>query len=112
MRSIARISLLIVVLALSGTNIFGLDKQDTKKPPLQNSTAAMSGPGFTINPGKTALLIMDYENDIIGFLAENVRSPLIERANTILKAARQREDSGHLCRGPVSRGLSRGQSTE
>jgi nicotinamidase-related amidase len=89
MRSIARISLLIVVLALSGTNVFGLDKQDTKKAPLQSSTADLLKPGFTVNPAKTALLIMDYENDIIGMLADNARSPLIERANTILKAARQ-----------------------
>ena len=89
MRSITRISLLIVVLALSGANVFGLDKQETKKTPLQGSTAAKLKPELTINPEKTALLIMDYENDIIGMLAENVQSPMIERANTILKAARQ-----------------------
>jgi hypothetical protein len=31
MRSIARISLLVMLLALSGTNAFALDKQDAKK---------------------------------------------------------------------------------
>ena len=41
MRSIARMSLLILLLALSGTVVFGLEKQDTKKAPLQGSTAAM-----------------------------------------------------------------------
>ena len=85
MQSIARISLLVVLLALSVTNVFGLDKPDTKKAPLHGSNE----PGFTINPGKTAVLIMDYENDIIGMLPKEVRGPLVERADTILKAARQ-----------------------
>jgi nicotinamidase-related amidase len=85
MQSIARISLLVMLLVLSVTNVFGLDKQDTKKAPLHGGNE----PGFTVNPEKTAVLIMDYENDIIGMLPKEVRGPLIERANTILKAARQ-----------------------
>src|SRR5512135_633565 len=88
MRSLARISLLVVLLTLSGTNIFGLDKQDTKKAPHLGSTAVMIEPSFTINPDKTAVLIMDYENDIVGMLPEDVRVALIERASTILKEAR------------------------
>jgi hypothetical protein len=59
MRSIARIALLVVFLTLSETNIFGLDKQDTKKTPPQGSTAVMIEPAFTINPARTAVLIMD-----------------------------------------------------
>jgi nicotinamidase-related amidase len=89
MRSYARISLLIVLLILSGTNIFGFEKQDTKKAPPQGSTAVMIEPAFTINPAKTAVLIMDYENDIVGMLPEDVRGPLIERASALLKEARQ-----------------------
>ncbi len=89
MRSIARMSLIVVLLALSGTNAFGLDQQDTTKAPLHGSTAVMVEPGFIINPGKTAVLIMDYENDIVGMLPEDARGPLIERANAILKEARQ-----------------------
>ena len=89
MRSIARMSLLVVLLALTGTNAFGLDKQDTTKAPLQGSTVVAPEPGFTVNPGKTAVLIMDYENDIVAMLPENVRRPLIEKANTILKEARK-----------------------
>ena len=89
MRSIARISLLIMLLTLPGTNAFALDKQDTKKTGPQGSTAVMIDPAFTINPAKTAVLIMDYENDIVGMLPEDVRGPLIERASTILKEARQ-----------------------
>ena len=88
MRSIVRMSLFVVLLALSGTNVFGLDKPDTKKASPQSNTAAAE-PGFAINPEKTAVLIMDYENDIIGMLPENVRGPLIERANAILNKARQ-----------------------
>ena len=89
MRSIARMSLLVVLLALFGTNVFGFDQQDTKKAPLQGSTAVMIKPGFTINPEKTAVLIMDYENDIVDMLPVDVRGPLTERANTILKEARK-----------------------
>lgn len=88
MKSLARISLLVVLLTLSETAIFGLDKQDTKKAPPQGSTAVMIEPSFTINPDKTAVLIMDYENEIVGMLPEDVRGPLIERASTILKEAR------------------------
>jgi nicotinamidase-related amidase len=76
-------------LAMSGTNAIALDKQDTKKAPPQGSTAVMIDPAFTINPDKTAVLIMDYENDIVGMLPEDVRGPLIERASTMLKEARQ-----------------------
>ncbi len=88
MRSLVRISLLVVLLALSETNVLGLDKQDTQKTPSQGSAAVIIEPACAINPGKTAVLIMDYENDILGSLPEDVRSALIGRANTILKAAR------------------------
>jgi len=87
MKSIARLSLLIVILALSGTNVFALDRQDAKNP--QGNAAAKIKSELTINPEKTALLVMDYENDIIGMLAGNAKSALIERANTVLQAARQ-----------------------
>ncbi|HYA86377.1 MAG TPA: cysteine hydrolase [Nitrospirota bacterium] len=89
MRSIARISLLVMLLALSGANAFALDKQDTKKETPQESTAVIIEPAFTINPAKTAVLIMDYENDIVGMLPEDIRGPLIEKASMILREARQ-----------------------
>jgi nicotinamidase-related amidase len=89
MRSIARISLLVMLLALSGANAFALDKQDAKKEASQGSTAIIIEPAFTINPAKTAVLIMDYENDIVGMLPEDVRSPIIEKASMIVKEARQ-----------------------
>jgi nicotinamidase-related amidase len=89
MRSIARLTSLVVFLILSGTNVFGLDKPDTKKAPIQDRTTAVVEPRLTIDPEKTAVLIMDYENDIVGMIPESVRGSLIERANAILKKARQ-----------------------
>ena len=89
MRSIAHLSSLVVFLVLSAMNVFGLDKLDTKKAPIQDRTASMVEPGLTINPERTAVLIMDYENDIVGMFPEGVRGSLIERANAILKKARQ-----------------------
>ena len=89
MRSIAHLSSLVMFLVLSATNVFGLDKLETKKAPIQDRTAAMVEPGLTINPERTAVLIMDYENDIVGMFPEGVRGSLIERANAILKKARQ-----------------------
>jgi len=89
MRSIARLSSLVMILILSGTNVFALDKLDTKKAPTRERTAAIIEPGLAINPEKTAVLIMDFENDIVGMFPEGVRGPLIERANAILKKARQ-----------------------
>ena len=89
MRSIARIALLVSLPTLFGTNIFGLEKQDTIKAPPQGSMAVLIEPAFTINPARTAVLIMDYQNDILGMLPEDVRGPLIERATTILREARQ-----------------------
>lgn len=88
-RSIVRASLFIIfLLTLSGTNVVALDTQDAKKAP-PGSAAVIIEPAFTVNPAKTAVLIMDYQNDIVGMLPENVRGPLIESASTILKEARK-----------------------
>jgi nicotinamidase-related amidase len=78
-----------MLLTLSGTNSFALDKQDTTKTPPTGSAVVMIEPAFTIDPARTAVLVMDYENDIVGTIPEDVRGPLIERASTILKEARQ-----------------------
>jgi nicotinamidase-related amidase len=82
-------SLLVIILTLFGTNIFGVDKQDTIKAPPRGNAVVMIEPAFTINPAGTAVLIMDYENDIVGMLLEDIRGPLIERASTIIKEARR-----------------------
>ena len=49
----------------------------------------MIEPAFTLDPARTALLVMDYQNDIVGMLPENVRTPLIETAATLVKEARK-----------------------
>jgi nicotinamidase-related amidase len=78
-----------MLLALSGTAIFGSDRLETKKTPPRGNAVVLMEPAFAINPARTAVLIMDYENDIVGTLPEDVRGPLIERAGMILKEARQ-----------------------
>jgi len=88
MRYMVCVVLLCVVLALSGTSAFCLDQQDMKTALSRINAAAATASGFSVDPGKTALLIMDYENDIVGMLAEGVRNPMVERADVVLKAAR------------------------
>jgi nicotinamidase-related amidase len=96
MRTIVRISLLAVFLALSGTALFAADKQDVLKGAGMSEPAVSSAktavpiiPELTINSTRTAVLIMDYQNDIVSMLPENVQVPLLDRASTILKKARQ-----------------------
>jgi nicotinamidase-related amidase len=89
MRSLIRISLLIVLVSLSETAVFGLEQVEAQKALSQGAAAVIIEPAFAINPRKTAVLIMDYENDILGSLPEDVGGALIERAGTVLKAARQ-----------------------
>ena len=96
MRTIIRIALLVVSLALSGTAVFAMGMQDMPKSAgipesAANSakTAVLISPELTINSARTAILIMDYQNDIVGMLPENVQVPLLDRASTILQKARQ-----------------------
>jgi nicotinamidase-related amidase len=96
MRTIVRISLLVVSLVLWGTALFAVDKQETPKgadipKSAVNSakTVVLISPEFTINSARTAVLIMDYQNEIVSMLPENVQVSLLDRASTILKKARQ-----------------------
>jgi nicotinamidase-related amidase len=96
MRTIVRISLLAVSLILAGTVVFALDKQDAVKDPgkpasagASAKTAVLISPELTINSARTAVLIMDYQNDIVSMLPENVRVLLLDNAGVILKKARQ-----------------------
>ncbi len=43
---------------------------------------------LAIDKSRSAVLIMDYQNDIVGMLPPKVQAPLLERAATILKSAR------------------------
>ena len=96
MRTSVLISLLVVFLGLTGTALAAVDKQDTQKgagiPGSANTSARTSvliDPALTINTTRTAVLIMDYQNDIVSMLPENVQATLLDRAGAILKKARQ-----------------------
>ena len=96
MHTVTQISLLAVFLALSGTALYAADKQDMLKgagvPESAVSsakTAVLISPDLTINNTRTAVLIMDYQNDIVSMLPENVQGPLLDKASTILTKARQ-----------------------
>lgn len=96
MDRIIRILLPVVFLALSGSELFALDKQDIQNGG-RTPDSAMSGaqatvlvqPAFSLNTDRTAVLIMDYENDIVSMLPESVRLPMLEKASAILNASRQ-----------------------
>lgn len=44
---------------------------------------------LSIERGKTAVVIMDYQNDIVSFLPEAARNELMERAGAVLASARR-----------------------
>lgn len=96
MHRIVSILLSVIFLIFSGTDLLAVDKQDIQKSnrtpdPAVNGAQvrALISPEFSINNGRTAVLIMDYENDIVNMLPESVQIPLLEKAGTILNAARQ-----------------------
>ena len=89
MRIIARTALLFAVLMLSGAAIFALDKEDTQKATPKGRTSVLIEPELTIIPTKTAVLIMDYENDILGMMPDDALTALVERASMVLKEARK-----------------------
>jgi nicotinamidase-related amidase len=96
MRTIVRISAIIASLALSGTTLYAADKLEA----LKNSgasgsasqsakTAAVIASELALDSERTAVLIMDYQNDIMSMLPENVQASLLDNASAILKKARQ-----------------------
>ncbi len=89
MRTFVRTSLLFVVLLASASAAFAVDKEDTQKAPPKGGAFVLIEPEFTVNPAKTAVLIMDYENDILGMIPEDARTALVERAKTVLREARK-----------------------
>ena len=89
MRTFARISLVTLVLILSAGAVFAVDKQEAQKAVPKGSAVVLLEPELRINPARTALLIMDYENDIVGMLPEETRTAFVERAAAVLKEARQ-----------------------
>jgi len=89
MRSIAQTTLSVIVLMVLTSTTFALDKQDPQKAVPQGKTAVLIEPEFTVNKAGTAVLVMDFENDIVGSLPEDVRTPLLDRAAMVIKEARK-----------------------
>ncbi len=89
MKSIFRTILSGIVLIVLTSTAFALDKQDPQKAVPQGKTAVLIEPGFIVNKAATAVLVMDFENDIVGSLPEDVRVPLLDKASTVIKEARK-----------------------
>jgi nicotinamidase-related amidase len=84
MRIVSHISFFVALLALTGSAVFALEKE---APP--GRMAVLIEPGFSVNKSRTAVLIMDYENDIVSTIPQDARAALLERASVVLKEARQ-----------------------
>jgi len=74
-------ALVAMFLTPSATVLFASDKEEAAKVP--------APAGLSIDKSRTALLIMDYQNDIVGMLPEKEQGPLLERAASILTEARR-----------------------
>jgi nicotinamidase-related amidase len=84
MRRAFEVSFFVALLSLTGSAAFALD---TKVTP--GRMAVLIEPAFSVNRARTALLIMDYQNDIMGTIPPDARAALLERASVVLKEARQ-----------------------
>jgi nicotinamidase-related amidase len=96
MNRILKTLLLIMVLTLPGAVLFAVEKQEMQKGGRMADSAAPGAhatvliqPAFSLHADRTAVLIMDYENDIMGMLPEGVQMSLLDKAGAILKASRQ-----------------------
>ncbi len=87
MFKILRIAAMVLLLVIPATILFA-EKQEKGAPAGAQATMIVE-PAFTVNPARTAILIMDYENDIVGMMPKGIQEPLLENAAAILKAARQ-----------------------
>jgi nicotinamidase-related amidase len=96
MHKIISILSFVVFLILSGTELFAVNSQDMQLGGRMPDSAingaqttVLIQPAFSLNIARMAVLIMDYENDIVNMLPENVQTPLLEKASTILRASRE-----------------------
>jgi nicotinamidase-related amidase len=51
-------------------------------------SAPAGASAVTLDPARSALLVMDYQNDIVGMLPPKEQGPLLDRAEALLKGAR------------------------
>jgi|ERR1700693_1308519 len=81
MRTMMRILLLCVFLSAGNTVLAAAGKQEMEK--------GGSMPEIAFDHAHTAVLIMDYQNDIVSMLPEKEQPLLLDRASRILKESRQ-----------------------
>ncbi len=90
MRASIQVALLVgMSILFSASMISAVEKQEMLKAPPQGQASVLIEPALSIIPSKTALLIMDYENDIVGMVPEESRAGLLEKAGMVLKEARK-----------------------
>ena len=90
------IPLLVSILIPCGNSLFAVDTQGMQRgnrimdpAPIGGKAAVAVSPDLPVNIAKTAVLIMDYQNDIVSMFPENERASLLDRASTILRESRQ-----------------------
>src|ERR1035437_1698797 len=79
MRTTTMSTLLALFLAALANPAMAADKQAPPKSPTASE--------LSIDRGRTAVLIMDYENDILAMLPEKTQITLLDHATTVLQAA-------------------------
>lgn len=72
--------ILCVVCGVANAQAQAADKAEPTRSPAK--------PALIIDRGHTALLVMDYQNDIIAMVPEAARAPLLDKAGEVIKAAR------------------------
>ena len=85
MRTIARTALLVLAwttfASLQVIPAIAAETQDAPKNPVTKELA--------LDRGRTAVLVMDFENDIVSMLPAKAQAPLLDKASEILKSARE-----------------------
>lgn len=72
--------ILCVVCSVVSAQAQAADKAEPTRSPAK--------PALIIDRGHTALLVMDYQNDIVAMVPEAERTPLLDKAGEVIKAAR------------------------
>jgi len=85
MRTATRTTLTIVALC----TLLGLPDSRASAADRPDPTKSAAKPPLTIDRAHTALLVMDYQNDIVAMMPEPARGPLLDKAADVIKVARQ-----------------------
>jgi hypothetical protein len=72
--------ILCVLCSVVSAQAQAADKAEPARSPAKSA--------LIIDRGHTALLVMDYQNDIVAMVPEAARAPLLEKAGEVIKAAR------------------------